>query len=39
MKTSTILRNIMILTKNCENSAQFYIDVFGKHINLLRTKD
>ncbi len=35
MKTSTVIRNILILSKNCEKSAQFYIDILGLKINHL----
>jgi hypothetical protein len=33
MKTQTIIRNIMFMSKNCEKSAQFFVDVFGLKIN------
>lgn len=33
MRTSTMIRNFMILSKNCEKSAQFYVDVLGLKIN------
>lgn len=33
MKTSTIIRNFMFLSKNCEKSAQFFVDVLGLKIN------
>lgn len=33
MKTTTTIRDIMILSKNCEKSAQFFVDVFGLKIN------
>jgi DNA phosphorothioation-dependent restriction protein DptG len=33
MKTSTAIRNILILSKNCEKSAQFFVDILGLKIN------
>ena len=38
MKTSTILRNVLIMSKNCEKSAQFYVDCLGLKINHLSTE-
>jgi hypothetical protein len=38
MKTTTILRNILIMSKNCEKSAQFYVDVLGLKINHLSSE-
>jgi hypothetical protein len=38
MKTSTAIRNILILSKNCEKSAQFYIDILGLKINHLSSE-
>ena len=35
MKTSTIIRNVMFLSKNCEKSAEFFVDVLGLKINHL----
>jgi hypothetical protein len=35
MKTSTAIRNILILSKNCEQSAQFFVDILGLKINHL----
>lgn len=28
-KPTTLIRNIMFLSKNCEKSAQFFVDVLG----------
>lgn len=33
MKTTTVIRNFMILSKNCEKSAQFFVDILGLKIN------
>merc|ERR1711976_660906 len=38
MKTSTIIRNFMILTKNCETSSAFFVDVLGMKINHISTE-
>lgn len=38
MKTTTILRNILIMSKNCEKSAQFYVDILGLKINHLSSE-
>lgn len=35
MKTTTIIRNVMFLSKNCEKSAEFFVDVLGLKINHL----
>lgn len=28
-KPTTLIRNIMFMSKNCEKSAQFFVDVLG----------
>ena len=33
MRKYSAIRNIMIFSKNCEKSAQFYVDVLGLKVN------
>ncbi len=38
MRTNTIIRNFMFLSKNCEKSAGFFVDILGLKINHMSTE-